>query len=52
MKNDDYSTRIIRLPEIPLESNLGLLAYGDVAFTAWRTLKKASKSNKMADEEE
>ena len=29
--------------EIPLESNLGLLAYGDIAFTAWRKLKKESK---------
>ena len=28
--------------DIPLESNLGLLAYGDIAFVAWRNLKKAS----------
>ncbi len=26
--------------EIPLESSLGLLAYGDIAFIAWREKKK------------
>lgn len=31
--------------DIPLESNLGLLAYGDIAFVAWRKLKKASNKN-------
>lgn len=29
--------------EIPLESSLGLLAFGDIAFTAWRKLKKSVK---------
>lgn len=31
--------------EIPLDSNLGLLAYGDIAFTAWRKLKQATKKD-------
>lgn len=26
--------------KIPLDSSLGLLAYGDAAFKAWRELKK------------
>ncbi|MGJ8592005.1 MAG: hypothetical protein ACSHXF_05630 [Aquaticitalea sp.] len=31
---------------IPLESSLGLLAYGDIAFTAWRKIKReTSKEN-------
>ena len=37
---------IIKVSEIPLESNLGLLAYGDIAFIAWRKLKKESKKKK------
>ncbi len=31
--------------EIPIESSLGLLAIGDVAFTAWRDIKKKHKVN-------
>lgn len=34
----------IKVSEIPLESNLGLLAYGDIAFEAWRELKKQSNN--------
>lgn len=30
----------IRLSEIPIDSSLGLLAYGDIAFTEWRKIKK------------
>lgn len=39
----------IRLSEIPIESNLGLLAYGDIAFEAWRELKR-NTSNKPSNE--
>ncbi|MEZ4792700.1 MAG: hypothetical protein R2783_04325 [Gelidibacter sp.] len=48
-KNKVDERLIMRLSEIPLESNLGLLAYGDVAFTAWRKLKK--ESNKEDENE-
>ena len=30
----------VSLSEIPVESSLGLLAYGDIAFKAWREIKK------------
>jgi len=30
----------INISKIPLNSSLGLLAYGDIAFKAWRELKK------------
>jgi|GEM_PF-2079194 len=30
----------LKLSDIPLESSLGLLALGDVAFEAWREVKK------------
>ncbi len=39
----------IKVEDIPLESNLGLLAYGDMAFTAWRKLKKEDKKRKNQD---
>lgn len=42
-KNKGEGRLIIKDSEIPLESNLGLLAYGDIAFTAWRKLKKESQ---------
>ena len=29
--------------EIPMDSSLGLLAFGDLAFTAWRRIKKESQ---------
>jgi len=32
----------IKPSEIPLESSLGFLAIGDIAFTAWREVKKAN----------
>ncbi|WP_323788396.1 hypothetical protein [Psychroserpens sp.] len=46
--NDNKLT--ISVSDIPLESNLGLLAYGDIAFVAWRELKKQSKKD-LLDEE-
>ena len=36
---------VIKTSEIQLESSLGLLAYGDIAFVAWRELKKRSKKD-------
>ena len=42
---------ILNHSEIPIDGNLGLLAYGDIAFTAWRKLKKESK-NKGNNEKE
>ncbi len=38
--------RVIDISNIPKDSNLGLLAYGDIAFEAWR------KSKKNANKEE
>ena len=37
----------IKVEDFPLESNLGLLAYGDMAFTAWRKLKKEDKKRRL-----
>lgn len=33
----------LKVSEIPVEGSLGLLAYGDIAFVAWREKKKQSK---------
>ncbi|MCK7590313.1 hypothetical protein M0G43_06995 [Subsaxibacter sp. CAU 1640] len=42
-KNNMYGDKLtISFKDIPLESNLGLLAFGDLAFEAWRELKTAS----------
>ncbi len=32
----------INLSNIPIDSSLGLLAVGDVAFVEWRKIKKAN----------
>lgn len=40
---------ILKEDEIPVEGALGLLAYGDVAFLAWRNVKK--KYNKEKENE-
>ncbi len=43
MKNESLNSDnklVIELSEIPISSNLGLLAYGDIAFEAWRKKKK------------
>lgn len=34
-----------QVPEVQLDSSLGLLAYGDIAFSKWRELKKEKKKN-------
>lgn len=39
----------IKLSEIPLESSLGLLAYGDLAFEAWREKKKRANLKSKED---
>ncbi|MCB0424495.1 MAG: hypothetical protein KDD20_13020 [Mangrovimonas sp.] len=36
---------IVNLSEIPLDGSLGLLAYGDVAFVAWRKIKKDKRND-------
>lgn len=43
----------MHITEIPLDGSLGLLAYGDIAFKAWRKLKqeKHAQENKGDDEE-
>jgi hypothetical protein len=43
MKKDSLNSEnklVINLSEVPLSSSLGLLAYGDLAFEAWRLKKK------------
>jgi len=36
----------IDINKIPLNSSLGLLAYGHIAFKAWRKVKKEYKEKK------
>ena len=38
------------MSKIPLNSSLGHLAYGDIAFTAWREIKKENNL-KVGNEE-
>ncbi|MCH7784742.1 MAG: hypothetical protein IIB06_04915 [Bacteroidetes bacterium] len=33
----------IDFSKIPIDGSLGLLAFGDLAFTAWRKIKKESR---------
>lgn len=47
-KNDEKLK--MDISQIPVNGSLGLLAYGDIAFTAWRKIKQ--KSTKNSDEEE
>ena len=42
---------IIKPSDIPLDSSLGLLAFGDIAFEAWRKLKKRNKKADKNEEE-
>lgn len=46
-KNGDDKRIMINESDIPLESNLGLLAYGDLAFTAWRKIKAEKNKNNI-----
>lgn len=39
-KNNKFFER--ELSDIPIDSSLGLLALGDVAFEAWRKVKKTN----------
>jgi hypothetical protein len=41
----------IDFSNMPLTSSLGHLAYGDLAFTAWRKLKKEQNLNKENEKE-
>ncbi len=47
-KNNEKS--ILNSSQITLESSLGLLAFGDIAFTAWRRLKKQERDKKNEKE--
>lgn len=49
--NDNKNQKKIKIDasQIPLESSLGLLAYGDIAFMAWKKIKE--ESIKKKDEE-
>lgn len=40
----------IKLLDIPIESSLGLLAYGDIAFRAWRKRKIENRENRHEEE--
>ena len=50
MLSDEHKL-VIKTSEIPIESSLGLLAFGDIAFTAWRELKKQSRKDVSNGEE-
>lgn len=41
-QKDSQKRMMINMSDLPLESSLGMLAYGDIMFTAWRELKKKS----------
>ena len=41
----------INFSNMPLTSSLGHLAYGDLAFTAWRKLKKEHNLNQEDEKE-
>lgn len=41
----------IDISRIPIDSSLGLLAYGDIAFTAWRKLKQENQRAKQKKKE-
>lgn len=47
MKKDEIK---IKLSDIPIESSLGLLAYGDIAFTEWRKRKIENTENGHEEE--
>lgn len=40
----------IDISQIPVDGSLGLLAYGDIAFTAWRKIKQESAKNRNEKE--
>lgn len=43
MKGEEIDKKAkVNLSNIPIDSSLGLLAIGDVAFVEWRKLKKAN----------
>ncbi len=42
---------VINISDIPVDSSLGLLAYGDIGFEAWRKLKKYSKTDEVDESE-
>lgn len=46
---DETKKITINPSEIPVESSLGLLAIGDVAFMAWRDIKKKHKVDTVGD---
>ncbi|MBT8182873.1 MAG: hypothetical protein KJO53_14930 [Eudoraea sp.] len=43
--------REIDFSNMPLSSSLGHLAYGDLAFTAWRKIKKEHNLNQENEKE-
>ena len=49
--NDNDKKMKVKLSEIPLESSLGLLALGDIAFVAWREIKKSNNIHFHNDKE-
>jgi hypothetical protein len=51
MKKNSKGNIVFDPTQVPLESSLGHLAYGDLAFKAWRKLKIESRQ-KTTDEEE
>ena len=42
--------KILNFVNMPLSSSLGHLAYGDLAFKAWRKKKELSKKNSNKNE--
>ncbi|WP_299211603.1 hypothetical protein [uncultured Dokdonia sp.] len=45
MENNQKGKKLkMKLSNIPIDSSLGLLAVGDVAFTEWRKVKTANNA--------
>lgn len=48
-KRNDEKLKI-DISQIPVDGSLGLLAYGDIAFAAWRKIKQESAKNRNEKE--
>ncbi|MDX1461679.1 MAG: hypothetical protein R3359_01380 [Marinirhabdus sp.] len=51
MNKNKMKRELFDANKIPIEGSLGVLALGDVGFTAWREIKKASNRNDIHEEE-
>ncbi len=50
MRTDKQRDSNFKLDDVPLESSLGFLAIGDIAFEKWREVKKKYNMDNKLDE--